>query len=157
VDNLNQVFKAWARNHRLWKSCENPRNWVKKSLIKRWKSWRSTAAHGRLRRLGHQGRRGWKKTYTIQAQYRAEQFEKVLRFTTSPECRMAALVRHLDVAMRAARAGHAMWCDPAGPSSGSSGTRRRQSGDVQQIADELRAVDYKATGSLQRGIDSLES
>ncbi len=29
------------------------------------------------------GGTGWKKTYTIQAQYRAEQFEKVLRFTTS--------------------------------------------------------------------------
>ncbi len=37
---------------------------------------------------------GWKKTYTIQAQYRAEQFEKVLRFTGSSECRMSALVRH---------------------------------------------------------------
>jgi len=36
----------------------------------------------------------WKKTYTVQAQYRAEQFEKVLRYTTSAECRMAALVRH---------------------------------------------------------------
>src|ERR1035437_3447985 len=40
------------------------------------------------------GGTGWKKTYTIQAQYRAEQVEKVLRFTTSPECRMAALVLH---------------------------------------------------------------
>ena len=40
------------------------------------------------------GGTGWKKTYTVQAQYRAEQFEKVLRFTTSSECRMAALVGH---------------------------------------------------------------
>ena len=45
------------------------------------------------------GGTGWKKTYTIQAQYRAEQFAKVLRFTTSCECRMAALVGHFgDVA-----------------------------------------------------------
>jgi ATP-dependent DNA helicase RecQ len=31
---------------------------------------------------------GWKKTYTVQAQHRTEQLEKVLRFTKSGECRM---------------------------------------------------------------------
>ena len=40
------------------------------------------------------GASGWKKTYSVQAQHRAEQFEKVLRYTTSSECRMSALVRH---------------------------------------------------------------
>ena len=43
------------------------------------------------------GGTGWKKTYAVQAQYRAEQFEKVLRFTTQHECRMCALVRHLSL------------------------------------------------------------
>src|ERR1035437_5128411 len=37
---------------------------------------------------------GWKKTYEVQAQFRAEQIEKVLRYTTSTDCRMASLVKH---------------------------------------------------------------
>jgi RecQ family ATP-dependent DNA helicase len=61
------------------------------------------------------GGTGWKKTYTIQAQYRAEQFEKVLRFTTSSECRMAALVRHFgDVEDARRTCGICDVCDPAG-------------------------------------------
>ena len=61
------------------------------------------------------GGRGWKKTYTIQAQYRAEQFAKVLRFTTSCECRMAALVGHFgDVADASRSCGVCDVCDPAG-------------------------------------------
>ena len=40
------------------------------------------------------GAPGWRKTYSIQAQHRAEQFSKVLSFTESSECRMYALVRH---------------------------------------------------------------
>jgi RecQ family ATP-dependent DNA helicase len=61
------------------------------------------------------GASGWKKTYSIQAQYRAEQFEKVLKFTTSPECRMAALVRHFgDVADATRSCGICDVCDPAG-------------------------------------------
>ena len=51
----------------------------------------------------------------MQAQYRAEQFEKVLRFTTSSECRMAALVRHFgDVEDASRRCGVCDVCDPAG-------------------------------------------
>ena len=61
------------------------------------------------------GGTGWKKTYTIQAQFRAEQFEKVLRFTTSSECRMAALVRHFgDVEDASRPCGICDVCDPAG-------------------------------------------
>ncbi|MGA2046671.1 MAG: RecQ family ATP-dependent DNA helicase, partial [Terracidiphilus sp.] len=40
------------------------------------------------------GGNGWKKTYSVQAQYRAEQFAKVLRYTELSECRMSTLVRH---------------------------------------------------------------
>jgi RecQ family ATP-dependent DNA helicase len=101
------------------------------------------------------GGTGWKKTYTIQAQYRAEQFEKVLRFTTSTECRMAALVRHFgDVEDASRPCGICDVCDPAGAVlrlfRRPTAVERAQ---VQAIAGELRAVDYKAAGTLQRGLD----
>jgi superfamily II DNA helicase RecQ len=101
------------------------------------------------------GGTGWKKTYTIQAQYRAEQFEKVLRFTTSSECRMAALVRHFgDVEDAARSCGICDICDPAGAVLRQF--RRPTAGElamVLAIADELRPVEYKATGTLQRAVD----
>jgi superfamily II DNA helicase RecQ len=101
------------------------------------------------------GGTGWKKTYTIQAQFRAEQFEKVLRFTTSSECRMAALVRHFgDVEDARRTCGICDVCDPAGAVlrlfRRPTAVEREM---VQAIADELRAVDYKATGTLQRNLD----
>ena len=97
---------------------------------------------------------GWKKTYTVQAQFRAEQFEKVLRFTTSTECRMAALVRHFGDVEDASRAcGICDVCDPAGAVlrlfRRPTATEREL---AQAIADELRAVDYKAAGTLQRNL-----
>jgi superfamily II DNA helicase RecQ len=100
------------------------------------------------------GRKGWKKTYEVQAQFRAEQFEKVLRYTTSAECRMAALVRHFgDVDDAAKSCGICDVCDPAGavlrlfrhPS-------QQERAWMQEIADELRPVDYKAAGTLQRNL-----
>jgi RecQ family ATP-dependent DNA helicase len=87
------------------------------------------------------GGKGWKKSYTVQAQFRAEQFEKVLRFTTSTECRMAALVRHFgDVEDASEQCGICDVCDPAGavlrlfrrPTAVELGL-------AQAIADELRA------------------
>ncbi len=99
---------------------------------------------------------GWKKTYTVQAQYRAEQFEKVLRFTTSSECRMAALVRHFgDVEDASRPCGACDVCDPEGAvlrlfRRATAGERQM----AQAIADELRAVDYKAAGTLQRSVDA---
>jgi superfamily II DNA helicase RecQ len=101
------------------------------------------------------GAAGWKKTYAIQAQYRAEQFEKVLRFTTANECRMAALVRHFgDVADASRACGQCDVCDPAGAVLRQF--RRPTAAEramVEAIADELRPVDYKAAGTLQRGLD----
>jgi RecQ family ATP-dependent DNA helicase len=103
------------------------------------------------------GGTAWKKSYTVQAQLRAEQFEKVLRFTTSTECRMAALVRHFgDVEDASQSCGICDVCDPGGavlrlfrrPTA-------YELGMVQAIADELRAVDYKATGTLQRNLDAV--
>jgi len=103
------------------------------------------------------GGNGWKKTYTIQAQFRAEQFEKVLRFTTSPECRMAALVRHFgDVEDASRSCGRCDVCDPAGADlrqfRRATAVEREM---VQQIVDALRSVDYKATGTLQRTLAAV--
>jgi RecQ family ATP-dependent DNA helicase len=98
---------------------------------------------------------GWKKTYAVQAQFRAEQFEKVLRFTTQNECRMSALVRHFGDVGDASRAcGVCDVCDPAG-----AVLRQFRRATPQEramalaIVDELRGVDYKAAGTLQRGVD----
>jgi ATP-dependent DNA helicase RecQ len=101
------------------------------------------------------GRPGWKKTYAVQAQYRAEQFEKVLRFTKSGECRMAQLVRHFgDVEDANRSCGVCDVCNPAGAvlKLFRRATREEQR-MAQAIADDLRSVNYKAAGTLQRGLD----
>jgi superfamily II DNA helicase RecQ len=101
------------------------------------------------------GASGWKKTYSIQAQHRAEQFEKVLRFTTSSECRMSALVRHFgDEADAEQPCGVCDICDPAGAVLRLF--RRATQSEralAQAILDALRPVDYLATGTLQRNLD----
>ncbi len=101
------------------------------------------------------GGTGWKKTYTIQAQYRAEQIEKVVRYTTSCECRMSALVRHFgDVEDASKPCGTCDECDPA--SAVLRQFRRATAAEreiVQGILDELRSVNYKAAGTLQRNLD----
>jgi ATP-dependent DNA helicase RecQ len=98
---------------------------------------------------------GWKKTYTVQAQYRAEQFEKVVRYTALSECRMSALVRHFGDELDASRAcGACDICDPAGAvlrQFRRATAREREI--VQAIINELRPVDYKAAGTLQRSLD----
>ncbi|MGA8041975.1 MAG: ATP-dependent DNA helicase RecQ [Terracidiphilus sp.] len=101
------------------------------------------------------GGTGWKKTYAVQAQYRAEQLEKVLRFTESSACRMAQLVRHFGDEEDAGRAcGVCDMCDPAGAVL--KLFRRATAAEretAHAIADELRAVDYKAAGTLQRNLE----
>ncbi len=100
---------------------------------------------------------GWKKTYAAQAQYRADQMERVLRFTTSSECRMAALVRHFgDVEDASQACGVCDVCDPAGAVLRlfRRATAAEQA-TVRRIVDELRPVDYKAAGTLQRSVDPL--
>lgn len=101
------------------------------------------------------GAAGWKKTYGIQAQLRAEQFDKVVQFTVSSECRMAALIRHFgDVDDASTRCGICDICDPAGAELRQF--RRASSAEramVQRIIEELRPIDYRATGTLQRSLD----
>jgi superfamily II DNA helicase RecQ len=98
---------------------------------------------------------GWKKTYSVQAQHRAEQFEKVLRFTASSDCRMSSLVRHFGDEEDAAQCcGVCDVCDPAGAILRLF--RRATNAErslAQAMTDELRSVDYKAAGTLQKSLD----
>jgi RecQ family ATP-dependent DNA helicase len=98
---------------------------------------------------------GWKKTYTVQAQYRAEQFAKVLKYTEQNECRMSALVRHFgDVEDANRPCGVCDGCDPAGAVLRLFRRATAQELDVaQRIVKELRGVDYKAAGTLQRNLE----
>lgn len=98
---------------------------------------------------------GWKKAYTVQAQYRAEQFEKVLKFTTQHECRMSALVRHFGDVEDASRL--CRGCDVCDPAGAVLRQFRHATAQERSVADrviaELRGVDYKAAGTLQRNLD----
>jgi ATP-dependent DNA helicase RecQ len=101
------------------------------------------------------GGTAWKKTYAVQAQYRAEQMEKVLRFTTSCKCRMASLVRHFGDEEDASLAcGVCDVCDPAGAVlrlfRRATAAERHM---AQSIVDALRPVEYIATGTLHRSLD----
>jgi ATP-dependent DNA helicase RecQ len=101
------------------------------------------------------GAAGWKKTYGVQAQHRAEQFEKVVRFTESCGCRMSALVRHFGDEPDANQlCGKCDVCDPAGAVLRMF--RRATNSErelAQKIVDELRRVDYFAAGTLQRRLE----
>ncbi len=103
------------------------------------------------------GETAWKKTYMIQSQFRSEQLEKVVKYTTSSECRMSALVRHFgDVEDASRSCGKCDVCNPA--ETVLRQFRRATAGEreiAQRIVDELRPVDYKAAGTLQRSIDPL--
>jgi RecQ family ATP-dependent DNA helicase len=158
VDNLNQIFRALGDEPQL---VEDLRAASKLSEEEFDKALEKLEIHGGARvDFGGsvtKGGTGWKKAYNIQAQYRAEQFEKVLRFTASAECRMAALVRHFgDVADASRTCGQCDICDPAGAQlrqfRHATASEREM---AQQIVDDLRAVDYKATGTLQRSIEAV--
>ena len=103
------------------------------------------------------GNPGWKKTYSIQAQYRAEQFDKVIRFTESTDCRMCALVRHFgDDEDSAQSCGKCDVCDPAGAVLRMF--RRATNGEravAESIIDELRSVNHKGSGALQKVVDPV--
>lgn len=101
------------------------------------------------------GAPGWKKTYAVQAQHRAEQFEKVLRFTESSECRMSTLVRHFgDEEDAVRRCGMCDICDPAGAVLRMfRHATPPEHALAQLVIEELRPVDYKASGTLQRNLD----
>ncbi len=101
------------------------------------------------------GSTGWRKTYTIQAQFRAEQFENVVRFADSSLCRMSQLVRHFGDVKDAGRScGICDVCDPA--SAVLRLFRHATSAErinVQSMLDELRPTTYIAAGTLQRKLE----
>ena len=101
------------------------------------------------------GGTGWKKTYAVQAQFRAEQLEKVLRYTTSSDCRMAALVRHFGEVEDASQpCGVCDVCDPGGAVLRLfRRVTAQERAIVQAIVDDLRPLTYKATGTLQRSLE----
>ena len=105
------------------------------------------------------GRPDWKRTYSIQAQYRREQFEKVLRFTESQECRMSTLVRHFgDEADARLRCGKCDICDPASAElrlfrRATAWERQR----VQDIIEALRGAAYKTPKAVREGLGWAES
>ncbi len=101
------------------------------------------------------GAAGWKKTYAVQAQYRAEQFARVLRYTELNECRMSALVRHFgDVEDAKQSCGVCDVCDAEGAVLRLfRRATERECALARRIVEDLRGVDYKATGTLQRNLD----
>ncbi len=97
---------------------------------------------------------GWKKTYAVQAQHRAEQLSKVLRFTEATDCRMAALVRHFGDVEDAQPCGVCDVCNPAGAVlklfRRATTVERKM---AQAILEALRPVEYKAAGTLHKTVD----
>jgi RecQ family ATP-dependent DNA helicase len=100
----------------------------------------------------------WKKSYGVQSQHRAEQFEHVLRFTTAQQCRMSMLVGHFGDLEDAARP--CGKCDVCSPASAVLKQFRRPTAVeltmAAGIVDQLRPVAYKAAGTLQRTLDPRE-
>jgi RecQ family ATP-dependent DNA helicase len=101
------------------------------------------------------GASGWQKSYTVQAQHRAEQFENVVRFADSGLCRMSQLVRHFgDVKDAGHSCGICDICDPAGAVLRCF--RHATPAEriiVQSMVDELRQAAYIAAGTLQRKLE----
>jgi len=80
----------------------------------------------------------------------------VLRFTESADCRMAALVRHFGDEEDASRGcGKCDVCDPAGAELRQFRRANQAEREIaQKIIEELRPVDYKAAGTLQRSLEA---
>ena len=97
------------------------------------------------------GRPDWNKTYSVQAQFRREQLDKVLRYVDSNDCRMAALVRHFGDEEDAGHGcGQCDVCDPAAALLRlfrRANTRERHW--VQDIVEALRPAAYKTPKTLR--------
>jgi superfamily II DNA helicase RecQ len=97
------------------------------------------------------GAAGWKKTYAVQAAYRREQLDKVLRYVDSHDCRMCALVRHFgDVADAGRGCGQCDVCDPAGAVLRLfRRATSRERNWVQDVVEVLRPAAYKTPKGLR--------
>ena len=156
VNHLEQVFRTLGEDPQPVEELRESSNLGEEEFDK---ALEKLEIHGGARvDFGHNvtvGGTAWKKTYAIQAQFRAEQFAKVLQFTEAGDCRMGMLVRHFgDVEDANRPCGQCDVCDPAGAVLRLF--RRATPAEreiVQRIVDELRPVEYKAIGTLQRNLD----
>jgi RecQ family ATP-dependent DNA helicase len=156
VENLNRVFAALGEEPRPVEELRAASQLYEEEFDK---ALEKLEIHGGARvdfgGAVTRGATGWKKSYTVQAQYRAEQFEKVVRFTESNACRMSELVLHFgDVKDASHSCGICDVCDPAGAVL----CQFRRATDperkiVQAIVDELRPAAYIAAGTLQRSLE----
>jgi superfamily II DNA helicase RecQ len=101
---------------------------------------------------------GWKKTYGVQADYRREQLELVLRYVEGHGCRMSALVRHFgDDEDAAQRCGTCDLCDPAGAVlrlfRRATAAEREQ---AQDVVESLRGAAYKTIKQLMSDLSWAE-
>jgi RecQ family ATP-dependent DNA helicase len=156
TENLHEVFRMLNEAPRL---VENLRAASKLSEEEFDKALEKLEIHGgaRVDYAGNVavGTPGWKKTYSIQAQHRAEQFDKVLRFTESSDCRMCSLVRHFgdddDAAQVCGK------CDVCDPAAAVLRMFRRATNAERAVAElifnELRPVEHKGAGTLQKCVD----
>jgi superfamily II DNA helicase RecQ len=105
------------------------------------------------------GGKDWKKTYGVQAAFRREQFEKVVRFTESNGCRMSALLAHFgDVEDAAKPCGHCDVCDPAGAVLRQfRHATARERHWVQEIVEALRGAAYKTPKGLRSELPWAEA
>ena len=160
IEQLNEVFRALTREER---PVEEVRAAARLDEEEFDKALEKLEIHGGARvdfgGMVTLGRPEWKRTYSMQAQYRREQFEKVLKFTETEECRMGALVRHFgDVADARLRCGYCDVCDPGGAvlrlfRRATAWERQR----VQDIVEELRGVAYKTVKGLREGLSWSEA
>ncbi len=97
------------------------------------------------------GAAGWKKTYAVQAAYRREQLDKVLRYVDSHDCRMCSLVRHFGDIADAGRG--CCQCDVCDPGGAVLRLFRRatpqERGWVQDVIEILRNAAYKTPKGLR--------
>jgi RecQ family ATP-dependent DNA helicase len=101
---------------------------------------------------------GWKKTYGVQADYRREQLELVVRYVEGHECRMSALVRHFgDVEDATQACGACDACDPAGAVlclfRRATPVERTQ---AQDLIESLRGSTYKTIKQLMNDLSWAE-
>ncbi len=93
----------------------------------------------------------WKKTYAVQAAYRREQLDKVLRYVDSHDCRMCSLVRHFGDDADAGRGcGQCDVCDPAAAVLLQFRRATPQERDwVQDVIEALRDASHKTPKGLR--------
>ncbi len=153
TDHLSAVFGVLHEDARRVEELREDSRLRLRSSTRRWRSCRFTAgAHVDFGGNVTVGRPGWKKTYSVQSAYRREQFEKVVRYTTSNDCRMAALVRHFgDVEDANRPCGHCDMCDPGRRGAAAFPPRQcsRERHWVQEVIEALRASAYKTPKGLR--------